>query len=138
MPTIDVDGLPTYYEIEGPDDAPVLTLAHGQAFDLTVWRSQVLYFGDRFRVLCPDLRGHGRTGNGDETELRISHVAGDIVGLWDALRVARSHFVGTSLGGFAGYELALEYPERLSSVTFAATQDAGEHCSRHSEAELRP
>ena len=122
MPTIDVDGLPTYYEIEGPDDAPVLTFAHGQAFDLTVWRSQVLCFGDRFRVLCPDQRGHGRTGNGDETELRISHVAGDIVGLWDALRVARSHFVGTSLGGFAGYELALEYPDRLSSVTFAATQ----------------
>ena len=122
MPTIDVDGLPTYYEIEGPNDAPVLTLAHGQAFDLTVWRSQVPYFGDRFRVLCPDLRGHGRTGNGDETELRISHIAGDIVGLWDALRVARSHFVGTSLGGFAGYELALEYPERVSSVTFAATQ----------------
>ena len=65
MPMIDVDGLPTYNEIEGPDDAPVLTLAHGQAFDLTVWRSQVPYFGDRFRVLCPDLRGHGRTGNGD-------------------------------------------------------------------------
>ena len=62
MPTIDVGGLPTYYEIEGPDDAPVLTLAHGQAFDLTVWRSQVPYFGDGFRVLCPDLRGHGRTG----------------------------------------------------------------------------
>ena len=54
-------------------------------------------------------------------KLRISHIAGDIVGLWDALRVARSHFVGTSLGGFAGYELALEYPERLSSVRFAAT-----------------
>ena len=51
MPTIDVDGLPTYYDIEGPDDAPVLTLAHGQASDLTVWRSQVPYFGDRFRVL---------------------------------------------------------------------------------------
>ena len=122
MPTIIVGGLPTYYEIEGPDDAPVLTLAHGQAFDLTVWWDQVPYFRDRFRVLCPDLRGHGRTGDGDETELRISHVAGDIVGLWDAMGVARSHFVGTSLGGFAGYELALECPERLSSVTFAATQ----------------
>jgi len=122
MPTINVGGLPTYYEIEGPDDAPVLTLAHGQAFDLTVWWAQVPYFRDRFRVLCPDLRGHGRTGDGDETELRISHVAGDIVGLWDAMGVARSHFVGTSLGGFAGYELALECPERLSSVTFAATQ----------------
>ena len=51
MPMIDVDGLPTYNEIEEPDDAPVLTLAHGQASDLTVWRSQVPYFGDRFRVL---------------------------------------------------------------------------------------
>lgn len=122
MPTIDVDGLSTYYEITGPDGAPVLTLAHGQAFDLTVWRAQVPDFCDRYRVLCPDLRGHGRTGDGRETDLRISHIARDIVGLLDALGIERTHFVGTSLGGFAGYDLALEYPERLLSVTFAATQ----------------
>ena len=87
-------------------------------------------------MLCPDLRGHGRTGNGDETELR-SPLAGDIV-VCGMLRVARSHFVGTSLGGFAGYELA-EYRERLSSVTLQRRRRiCRKYCSRHSEAELRP
>ncbi len=122
MTVIDVNGLSTNYEIEGPSEAPVLTLAHGQAFDWSVWRSQIAAFQDRYRVLCPDLRGHGGTADGEQIELRISHVAMDIIGLLDVLGIDRTHFVGTSLGGFAGYELALEHPHRLLSVTFSATQ----------------
>jgi pimeloyl-ACP methyl ester carboxylesterase len=42
--------------------------------------------------------------------------------LLDHLGIARTHFVGSSLGGMVGYALALDHADRLDSVTFAATQ----------------
>jgi 3-oxoadipate enol-lactonase len=123
MPTIYVNGLMTHYTLHGPDGAPVLTFVHGQSFTLETWAGQVPAFSDRFRVLRIDLRGHGSTALGDLGDnLRMSDLAADIVGVWDLLGIEKSHYVGKSLGGMMGFEMALEYAHRLLSVTFVATQ----------------
>ena len=59
MPQITVNGINHNYRFDGPDHAPVLTLAHAQGFTLDSWAAQFDHFADRYRVLAPDLRGHG-------------------------------------------------------------------------------
>ena len=123
MTMIDVNGLATHYTLDGPEGAPVLTFVPGQSFTLQTWARQVPAFSDRFRVLCLDLRGHGGTALGDlQDELRMSDLAADVIGLWDALGIEHSHYVGKSLGGMLAFEMALEHADRLRSVTFVATQ----------------
>jgi 3-oxoadipate enol-lactonase len=43
-------------------------------------------------------------------------MAADVVGLWDALDIRQSHFVGLSMGGIIGLALALDHPSRMLSV----------------------
>lgn len=123
MPKKIVNGVEINYTLDGPADAPALTFVHGQSFSLETWSDQTPAFSDRFRVLCLDLRGHGGSGLGEIKEtLRMSDMAADIVALWDALGIQKSHYVGKSLGGMIGYEMALEHGDRLLSVSFVATQ----------------
>lgn len=122
MPCQTVNNVAIDYAIEGPDDAPVVTFAHGQGFDRSTWDAQVAAFRDRYRVLTLDLRGHGGSDLGPVADLRMAHLAADVVGLLDALGIKRMHYVGKSLGGMVGFELALSHPKRLHSVAFVATQ----------------
>ncbi len=121
MPRITVNGIDHNYRLEGPEGAPVLTLAHAQGFTLESWAAQIAHFSDRCRVFAPDLRGHGGTAVAG-TPYRIEDLALDIVALLDALRIERTHYAGASLGGMAGFALALDHAERLRSVSFVTTQ----------------
>ena len=49
-------------------------------------------------------------------------MAEDIIGVWDHLEIKRSHYVGKSLGGMVGFDLALHNADSLNSVTLVATQ----------------
>jgi 3-oxoadipate enol-lactonase len=121
MPNISLNGLSHHYSLEGPGDAPVLTLAHAQGFTHESWASQIAFFSNRYRVLAPDLRGHGGTDMAG-APYQIEDIAQDIVALLDALGIERTHYAGASLGGMAGFALALDHAERLRSVSFVTTQ----------------
>ena len=123
MPKLMVNGVDLNFVLEGPEGAEVLTFVHGQAFDLKSWTRQKAEFKKDYRVLCIDLRGHGGTEIGSlKTDLRMNDLARDIVELWDALSLKRSHYVGKSLGGMIGFELALNFGSRLHSLVLVATQ----------------
>jgi 3-oxoadipate enol-lactonase len=115
------DGLELVSEIEGPDRAPVVTLAHAQTLDRSSWDSLVSALTDRYRVLRVDLRGHGESGE-PAVEFTIEDLASDVVATLDAHDVQATHFVGSSLGGMVGFALAIDHPDRMLSVTFVATQ----------------
>ncbi len=121
MPRISLNGIDHHFRLEGPEDAPVLTFAHAQGFTLESWSAQTTYLSKRYRVLAPDLRGHGDTAMAGEP-YRIEDIALDIVALLDALSVERTHYIGASLGGMAGFALARDHAERLRSVAFVTTQ----------------
>ena len=118
---IERDGLELASEIEGPDGAPVVTLAHAQNLNRSSWDSLVPALIDRYRVLRVDLRGHGDSGE-PASEFTIEDLAADVVATLDAHKVGATHFVGSSLGGMVGFALAIDHPARLDSVTFVATQ----------------
>ncbi len=99
--------------------APWVMLSHSLAADHRMWDPQLAALA-RYRVLRFDTRGHGASSvpAGDYT---MEQLAADALGLLDAVGVARCHFVGLSMGGMVGQQLALRAPNRLLSLTLADT-----------------
>ncbi|MDX1606800.1 MAG: alpha/beta fold hydrolase, partial [Candidatus Competibacterales bacterium] len=105
----------------GPDDAPVVMLGHSLGSSLSMWDPQVTALeGAGYRVLRYDARGHGGTQvtTGPYSLEQFGH---DAVGLMDALGIDRVHWVGLSMGGMIGQELALAHAQRLRSLVLADT-----------------
>ena len=111
------------YGFDGPDEAPVITFAHALSLNARSFEPQVPAFRNDYRVLRLDLRGHGKTDvNG--APFSIEDLANDIAALLDYLNVRQTHFVGSSLGAMAGFAMAFNHAQRLSSLTFMASQGA--------------
>ncbi|MHA4851376.1 alpha/beta fold hydrolase [Rhodococcus sp. MSC1_016] len=61
--TFGVDGTPLVYSVTGAEDARPLLLLHGWAQSSKCWGTEVLdELAARYRVIAPDLRGHGYSG----------------------------------------------------------------------------
>ena len=87
------------WEMAGPPGAPALVLLHGwMATAALNWYGSLEYLGRSFRVIAPDLRGHGRLGRG-APPFSVEACADDIASLEDELGLARALIVGYSMGG---------------------------------------
>jgi 3-oxoadipate enol-lactonase len=94
-------------------DGPAVLLVHAGIADSRMWAplaERLLAAG--FRVVTCDLRGHGRT----PLEPGVVSNAADLLGLLDALGIARAAVVGASFGGRVALELALLAPERVAAL----------------------
>jgi 3-oxoadipate enol-lactonase/4-carboxymuconolactone decarboxylase len=120
MPTIRANGVELFYDLTGPEEAPIVVFSTSVGATLEMWDRQVGAFADRFRVLRYDTRGHGRS-QVVEGRTSIEDLADDLAGLLDALGIAKAHLVGLSLGGMTGQALALRRPEKLKSLVLMAT-----------------
>lgn len=98
-----------------------LLFIHGHPFDRTMWHPQVQSLRWKYRTICPDLRGYGRSGLGPEPVSTLELMAGDLVHLLDHLTVARACIVGLSMGGQLAMEFARAYPHRTAAAVLAAT-----------------
>jgi 3-oxoadipate enol-lactonase len=113
-----------YYDLVGPEDAPVLAITHSLASDSGMWAEQLpalLQAG--WRVLRLDMRGHGGSDPvaGDYT---MSALAQDVAAALDALSLPRVHYLGLSIGGMIGQAFALEHGNRLISAMWCDTLPA--------------
>ena len=118
MPLLTIDHASCFYRLDGPDDGPVLMLAHALGQDHAMWDPQAADLSTRFRVLRYDIRGHGAS---DVTpgDYRIEQLAADALALADALGIDRFAFCGLSLGGMIGQAIALRAPHRLTGLVLA-------------------
>ncbi len=115
---IHANGIDIHYEISG--SGPCVTLAHSLATDLTLWDELVAALEPHFTVLRYDARGHGHTSAPDGPYDFPTLVA-DLAGLLDALKIARTHFVGLSMGGMLGQHFALAHPGRLDKLVIVSS-----------------
>ncbi len=95
---------------------PILFL-HGVGGDHTVWNAVVPYLVPRFRLLLPDLRGHGRSPAPESAGYRFEDLEGDLLALLDARRLPGAHVVGLSAGALLALRLGLDVPQRVRSLT---------------------
>ncbi|MCE5335575.1 MAG: alpha/beta fold hydrolase [Desulfobacteraceae bacterium] len=108
------------YEIEGPREAPVVTLSHSLASALPVWDFQAIALRGANRVLRVDARGHGGS-SAPPGPYTIEMISRDIIGLLDYLEIRQTHFVGISMGGMIGQVLGARYPERIGKLVLCDT-----------------
>lgn len=117
---ISAQALTINYALDGPESAPVVTLSHSLAANLSMWEPQVSALRDRYRVLRYDTRGHGKT-DAPGGAYTLEQLTDDLLALLSALRIERTHFVGLSMGGMIGQMLALKAPERVASLALCDT-----------------
>jgi 3-oxoadipate enol-lactonase len=109
--------------LEGRQDAPVIMLSHGIATNLAIWDDLVPLLAPRYRVLRYDSRGHGGS-DATSGAYSLHQLAGDVIAILDELNLDRVHFVGLSMGGMVGMELALRAPERMTCLAVCNARGA--------------
>ncbi|MGA4838378.1 alpha/beta fold hydrolase [Streptomyces sp. G45] len=89
-----------------------LVLLHGGFLDHRMWDDQVASFSERYRVIAPDTRGHGRSANAT----RPFRQTDDLAALLRHLDVGPAVLVGLSMGGGIAVDTALEHPDLVRAV----------------------
>src|SRR5918998_881617 len=97
MPTMDLDGVSLHYTDEGEGE-PIL-LIHGFPLSSELWRPQRAALSGSYRVIAPDLRGHGRS-DPPHAQHSIDQYADEIVALLDELGIGQATIGGLSMGGY--------------------------------------
>lgn len=105
-----------YSEVQGSGDPVVLI--HGLTLDLREWDAQVDALAEKYQVIRYDVVGHGRS-SGMSSALPDGSVRDwdHVRDLLDELGVDKAHVVGLSMGGEIALNFALEYPERVQTLT---------------------
>jgi pimeloyl-ACP methyl ester carboxylesterase len=98
---------------------PVLLLHGWPEFSLT-WEPVMRRLADRFDLVAPDLRGFGRSEKpaGPSNRADAEAHATDMLGLMDALSLARVSIVSHDVGAYVAQALARAHPERVSKLFF--------------------
>lgn len=120
MPLLKLEDLDLHYEEEGR--GPPLLLIHGLGSSGLDWECQRPAFAQHYRVVTVDLRGHGRSGRPASTS--IAQMAADVTALLDALAIDAAHVVGLSMGGAVAFQLAVDSPQRVASLTIVNSAPA--------------
>jgi 3-oxoadipate enol-lactonase len=116
---ISTNGIELHCIVEG--EGPWVTLSHSLACNSSMWDVQAqLLVASGYRVLRFDTRGHGAS-DAPEGPYSLEQMADDLHGLYAALGIRRSHWVGLSMGGMIGETFALKYPGVFQSMVLADT-----------------
>jgi 3-oxoadipate enol-lactonase len=115
-----VNGIQVNYSLEGPASGPVVTMSNSLASNLSMWDPQMPVLTSHYRVLRYDTRGHGGT-EAPDGPYSLDELTEDVRALLQALGIARTHFVGLSMGGMIGQIMAFKYPHMLQSVVLCDT-----------------
>lgn len=91
---------------------PYVLLIHAGGIDGRMWRPLAEHFEKRFRLVMPDLRGHGSTPLPPE---EFAH-AEDLVRVLDAMKIDHAVVIGCSFGGWVALQLATAAPERVRAL----------------------
>lgn len=108
----DVDGVRWHYLEGGARDAPVVVLVHGAAVSSRHMAPAAVLLAENFRVIVPDLPGHGRSGS-PSSVLDVQENANALMGWLDRLGHGRVAMLGNSYGCQIITALAASRPERL-------------------------
>src|SRR3954467_52294 len=103
---------------EAGDDGPVLLLIHGITGCAKQWDDSIPLLAERYKVIAPDLLGHGESAK-PRGDYSLGAYAAGVRDLLVALGHRRATVVGHSLGGGIAMQFAYEYPpfaERLVLV----------------------
>ncbi len=106
------------YRSDGPEHAPVIVLGPALGTTWHMWDRQIPELTPHWRVLRYDLPGHG--GAAADPVSSVADLAGRLLATLDHLGIDTFGYVGCSLGGAIGIELALRRPTRVAALALVS------------------
>ncbi len=97
-----------------------IVMIHGFPFDHRIWDQQADALNDAYRIITPDLRGHGASPV-PEGVYSMDLMARDVLRLLDDLGITQAVWAGHSMGGYITLAALRIAPERIAGVAFVAT-----------------
>ena len=124
MPIITVDNNTTYYRMSkrASSDTPAVICLHGSGADSVVWSYQVSRLSKQFRIIAPDLPGHGQS-EGAALE-SAEEYANWVDRFARSLELDAFLLMGHSFGGAIAQQYARLYPKKLKGIILIATGTA--------------
>ena len=99
-----------------------LVLVHGFPLSRAIWAAQIADLSAHFRLIAPDLRGHGES-KATPGPYSMDLMADDIYTLLEALQIKQPIVLGgLSMGGYVAMAFARRHPERLAGLLLTATR----------------
>lgn len=110
------------FYVEQGEGVPVVLL-HPTPVDHRFWSPVAAQLAPHYRVILPDLRGHGQSEAGPPPlRLCIEQLGADLERLLDALKIEQAIFAGCSIGGYLLYELWRRCPQRVLALAFCSSK----------------
>lgn len=110
------------YRAEG--DGEVLLLIHGMAGSSDTWRSVIPALSKKFRVIAPDLLGHGESAK-PRTDYSLGAFAVWLRDLLDQFGVSQATVVGHSLGGGVAMQFVYQHPDYAKRLILISSGGLG-------------
>jgi pimeloyl-ACP methyl ester carboxylesterase len=111
---VSLPGVKLFLEEQGQGQA--VLLLHGLGSTGADWSRLAPRLAPSHRVLVPDIRGHGRSEK-PAGAYGVPLFARDIAALCDSMQLKALHVVGLSMGGMIAFQLAVERPDLVGSLT---------------------
>ncbi len=102
-------------------DGPPVVLLHPFPVNHEFWLPIVDSLVSRYRLILPDLRGHGESGAGEGPATMDKHAA-DIAHIMDDAQVGRVPLIGVSIGGYAIFEFWRKFRNRVEALVLCNTK----------------
>lgn len=119
MHSLRSDDAEIFYEIQG--QGPAVVLLHPFPAHHEFWLPVIPALESRYRLILPDLRGHGASGIGDGPALMAKHAA-DVMRVMDAAGADKAAFIVCSIGGYIAFEILRRQRQRVSALALCDTR----------------
>ncbi|HWW55721.1 MAG TPA: alpha/beta fold hydrolase [Sphingopyxis sp.] len=115
--TVVVDGRIWPYLEGGDRSKPTLVMVHGFGADKDHWTFYAPWLTRDYHLIAPDLPGFGENDRDGELPFDVTSQSARLKGFLDALGIERPHLGGNSMGGWIALRFAIDYPDRLRTLT---------------------
>ena len=123
MQKINSDDAEIFYDVAG--SGPPVVLLHPFPVNHEFWLPVAKHLASRYRLIMPDLRGHGESGLGTGTASMRKHAL-DVASVMTGAGVDRAPVIGVSIGGYTIFEFWRRFRDRASALVLCNTKAPAE------------